>query len=99
MLQSIYEVHMSNFICISRLICLLVGLSACTGMNKEVIEKDIPILEDITEDCLRLDCGQEVDTMPPRKPLDPTLKRRRHRPGDHLILDKLMTVVENLSLA
>lgn len=84
---------MTKFIIFLGEIAFLAVMTACSGLNKETIQKDAPLLEEMAEDAVELKQNHQTQQNPKPK------KRKKHRPGDHLILDKLKAIknMENLA--
>jgi hypothetical protein len=77
-----------------RLICLSVGLWACSSTIPKVVKADSTLVEDSEEDC-----PQIIEDPRKQSILPLPKKRKRHRFGDHLILERLHTTNKTLKMA
>lgn len=85
---------MNYLFCLIRLIGLLVALSACSNLNKDV-EPDSSLLEDISDEVAPVEECTDANCVPPRK----LNKRRRHKFKQHLLIERVHTTARYLSLA
>jgi hypothetical protein len=76
---------MGNFICIYRLICLLVGLSACSQANKDLGQIDDNFLEEVVEEGIKIQSGKNIDLTPNSPEKKVPTKRKKYKPKDHNI--------------
>ena len=61
-----------------RSIALLTALTACSGLNPEVIAKDVELLEEINEDILEVMESKHIDNPPLKKRLSLHKNPRMH---------------------
>jgi hypothetical protein len=48
-----------------RSISLIMGLTACSGLNQEVIQQDVELFEEINDDIQKIMNSRPVDSNPP----------------------------------
>jgi hypothetical protein len=74
---------MEKFCFIVRVIALTMGLAACTGLNKEVLDKDVELLEEVNDDTIQL-----IQS----KPIDPKPKKQRILQRNRNLNDKVINL-------
>jgi hypothetical protein len=91
----ISEVYMSLLVCIIRAFSLIMALSSCSRSEKDVAEKNLPIVTEIVEDILKIDLEDDEKFNPPKK-----IDIQGHfKPEEQIIIEMITKKVKTFSLA
>jgi len=86
---------MSLLVCIVRMFSLVMALSSCSRSEKDVAEKNFPVVTEIVEDILKLDLEDDEKFNPPKK-ID---IQGNFKPEEQIILEMITKKVKTFSLA